>query len=122
MWQQLKTEELAHFCGYEGFLPNFPKTCPKILYDFCQQIFSCKDHEDLFWYYLQGKVFICFYANVGRQCFEIKQRWETFLPGFTGVLFCQDCQGFCPDFQGFCPDFRQIKTFGGAPATRLLYH
>jgi len=74
--------------------PNLPK---KLLFDFCLQIFSNKDHEDLFWSDLDKKVFMCFSAKVGRR-------------------FSHDYQRFCPNFEGFFPDFRQIKSFVGALA------
>ena len=36
------------FGGVEDFCSNFPKLARKVLYAFCPQIFSHKDHEDLF--------------------------------------------------------------------------
>jgi len=36
---------------------------------------------------------------------EVKQRWASFLPGFSGIL---------TGFSGIFPGFQQIKTFGGA--------
>jgi len=35
-----------NFWGCDGYLPEFPQTCPKsFLCDFCLQIFSHKDHQ-----------------------------------------------------------------------------
>jgi len=83
-------------CGCKEFLPEFSQTCPKrSLCEFCLQLFSHKDQEDLFWCDLQKKVFLCFSASVGRHFFNVGHH-------------------FCPEFQGFCSDFRKIKTFGGA--------
>jgi len=47
---------------FSGILPNLPET---FLCDFCIQIFSNKDHENLFWCDLQKQVFVRFSANVG---------------------------------------------------------
>ena len=96
-WLAPKVKEQANFWGFEGFLPEFSQTCPKSFERLCLQIFSLKDHEDLSWEDLQKKVFMCFFANVGRHFMKsIKVRPH----------FCPDFQRFCADFQGFCPDFQ----------------
>jgi len=91
--------------------PNLPE---KFVCDFCLQIFSHKDHEDLFWYDLQKikKVFMCF-------CFSAKVTHHFFKSNNAGRHFFPDFQGFCPCFQGFGQifrDFRQFKTLGGVLA------
>jgi len=73
--------------------PNLPE---KLLCDFCRQIFSHKDHEELVSVLPPKKVFICVSTNVG----TIFGRQAT-----LGAIFC-------PDFQGVFPDFQQIKTLG----------
>jgi len=57
--------EQTKFWGYEGFCPNSPNLPGKFLCDFCLQIFSHRDHEDLFWYYFQKYALMCFSAHVG---------------------------------------------------------
>jgi len=65
--------------------PNLPK---KLLWDFCLQLFSHKDHEDL--------SFVWPPKN-GLHVFSWK-RWAPFLPRFSGIL----------------PGCSRIKTFGSA--------
>ena len=62
------------------------------------QIFSLKDHEDLFWDDLQ-KGFHVFFCKRWTPFYEIKQDWES-----------------------FCPNFQLIKSFRGALAPRLLHY
>ena len=85
---------------FTQIFPNLPK---KFLCNFCRPFFSVT---------FQKMVFTCFPANVGRQFFEVKQRWAPFMPKF--LVFFLDIWGFCSDFQGFCPNFQKIKIFGGA--------
>jgi len=59
-------QEQANFWGCEGFLPEFSQTCQKNFGRLCLQIFSLKDHQNIFWDDLSKKVFMCFSANVGR--------------------------------------------------------
>jgi len=77
------------------------------LCDFCLQIFTHKNHEDLLGHDLQKKVFMCF-------CVFLQT---------LGAIFL-NFQVFCSHFQRFCQDFPQIKTFGVAleppPLTPLL--
>jgi len=53
----------------EGFLPAFPQTCPKsYLCNFYLQLFSHKDHEDIFWCDLRKRsscVFLQTLATLG---------------------------------------------------------
>jgi len=81
----------SKFWGCEGFLLEFPQTCPKVIVQLHLQIFSHKDHEDLF------------------LVWPPKKR--------SSFVFLKNCwRQFCPDFQEFCPDFRQFKSFGAALA------
>jgi len=98
------------FWECEGFLPEFPQTCPKnFLGNFCPLIFSHNDHEDLFWCDLQKKVFMCFSVKLGCHC----------------LMSNNIGRYFYPDFQGFCSDFQRISKTGGAlappPPTPLLF-
>ena len=49
------------FGGAKDFCPNFPKLTRKLLHNFCQQIFSHKDHEYLFLCDLQEKCLHLFF-------------------------------------------------------------
>jgi len=53
------------FVGGEGFLPEFSQTCPKSFGRLCLQIFSLKDHEDLFWDDLQERASCVFLQTLG---------------------------------------------------------
>ena len=97
------------FWGCEGFLPEFPQTCPKKIWaTFCANIFS---QQTLFWNDLQKKVAMWFCKS-----------WAPFFSNQTrfGAIFTQifrDFANVCTDFHGFCPESYQsyqIKTFGGA--------
>jgi len=99
--------------GVQRFLPEFSQTCLKRFRRLCLQIFSLKDHEDLFLGWPPKKVFMCFSANVGRNFMKSNN---------VGRHFCPDFQRFFPDFHAFCPDFQYIKTFRDVLATCILHH
>jgi len=80
--------------------PNLPKN---LLHDFCLQIFSHKNHEDLFLVWLLKKGLHLFSANVAHRFLK------------SNNVGCH----FYPDFQEFCRDFQQMETFGGALAPWL---
>jgi len=92
--------------------PNLPE---KFLSAFYPQLFSHKEHEDLFVMSSPKKVLIVFFS---------KRRAQTTLGAIFARIFkdldfqwfYSDFQRFCPNFQGFCSSFRQFKTFGGALA------
>jgi len=77
-------------CVSQGFLTASSQTCPKrCSCNFYLQLFSNKDHEDLFWCDLQKKVVVCFSANLGRHFLK---------SGNVGCHFYLDFRGFCPIF------------------------
>jgi len=71
----------SKFLGCEGFLPKFSQTCPKSFGRLFLQIFSPKDHEDLFWDDLQKRS-SCFFCKRWAPFHEIKQDWGPFCPDF----------------------------------------
>jgi len=87
--------------------PNLPE---KFLCDVCLQIFSHRDHEDLFLVWPPTERGSCVFLQMLRAIF-----WsQTTL----GAIFARI-------FWDFCPDFWQIKTFGGALShlhPHLLHH
>jgi len=100
-----------HWCrsrkilGCEEFCPNFSKLARKVFCaTFAYKFSSTKITKTYFWCNLQKKVFMCFYANLGRH----------FLKSYNIG------HHFYPHFQGFCQDFQQIKTIGGALTTPAL--
>jgi len=77
----------SKFLDCAVFLSEFPQTCPKVLCNFCLQIFSHKDHEDLFLVWpLRNSVFICFSEKPWASFFEVTQRWAPYLPRFSRIL------------------------------------
>jgi len=60
------------FWGCEGFLPDFSQTCLKSFGRLCLQMFSLKDHEDLFWDDLQKGLHVSF-CKRWVPFYEIKQ-------------------------------------------------
>jgi len=87
------------FLGFEGFLPEFSQTCPKSFGRLCPQIFSLKDHEDLFWDDLRKRVFMCFSANIGHHFMKSIKVRAPFLSGFSEILprFSRILPGFSID-------------------------
>jgi len=81
-----------------------PNLHERFLSDFCLQIFSHKDYEDVFWYDLQTKVFICVFCKRCAPFFEIKQYWASFLPGVSEIL---------PKFSEILPFFLTNQNFWG---------
>jgi len=73
------------FGDAKDFCPNLPKLAWKVLCDFCLQIFSHKDHDDLFWCDLLKRGLYVFRKRWASFC-EVKQRWAPFLPGFSEIL------------------------------------
>jgi len=68
------------FVACEGFcLKSF-------LCNFCLQIFSHKDHEDLFLVKPPKKGLYVFLCKPWAPFFEVKQPWAPFLPGFSILL------------------------------------
>ena len=101
---------VGKFLGCEGFLPEFSQTCPKRFGRLCLQIFSLKDHEDLFWDDLQ-KVFMRFSANFRRRLMKSNKVGSHFFPVF---------RGFAQIFKDFARIFNKSKLFALTP--RLLHH
>jgi len=63
--------------------PNLPE---KFFVQFCQQIFSHKDHEGLFLVWSPKKGLHVFFHKLWVWFLEVKQRWAPFIPGFSGIL------------------------------------
>jgi len=92
-------QEQANFWGCEGFLPE------KFLCDFCLQFFSHKDHENLFIVSPSiKKFFMCFFANVGRDCFKRQTTLDT--------IFARIFRDFVQIFRDFARIFDKSKFFG----------
>jgi len=89
--------------GAKDFCPNFLKIAEKFLCDFCLQILFYKDREDLFWYDLQEKAFVCFSANIGRDFLKSNN---------VGRLFCRFSENL-PRFSGILPGFLTNRNFWG---------
>jgi len=101
---------------FAQIFPNLPK---KFLCNFFRPFFSVT---------FQKMVFTCFFANVGGEFFEVKQRWAALLPKFSGIFsrnlgilfgfsgILPKFSRICPNFRRFCPNFQQINFFGGALA------
>jgi len=70
----------------------------------CLQIFSHKNHENIFWYDLKKGLHVIS-ANVERHFLKSKTFRRHICPDFPEL---------CSDFQRFCSDFRQIKISGSA--------
>jgi len=95
--------------GVRRILPEFPQTCPKsFLCNFCLQIFSHKNHEDLFLVWPPKNCLHVFLCKPWASYFEIKQRWAPFLPGFSE-------RHFYPDFLfvKLLPRFSANQNFWG---------
>jgi len=71
----------SKFLGCEGFLPKFSRTCPKSFGWLCLQIFSIKDHEDLFWDDLQKGLRVLL-QTLGAILWN-QTRLGAILPGFS---------------------------------------
>jgi len=89
-----------------GGRKDFARISPNLPEKFFCAIFASKFSptkimKTSFWCNLQKKVFMYFYANLGRH-FMKSNNVERY---------------FYPDFQGFCPDFQLINTYGVALAT-----
>jgi len=68
--------------GAKNFCPNFPKLARKVFVRLCLQIFSHKDHEDLFRYELQKKFSCVFQQTLGAIFAQIFDKSKLF-----GVCF-----------------------------------
>jgi len=85
--------------GCEEFLPDIHQTYPKSLCAFFPQIFSHKEHEDLFLVRPPKEVLTVFFRKRWAPLFEVKQSWAPFLPEFSGIL---------PRFSEVLPKFSEI--------------
>jgi len=99
--------------GAKDFCPNFLKIAEKFLCDFCQQILFYKDREDLFWYDLQEKAFVCFSANIGRDFLKSNN---------VGRLFCTVFGEFAQIFRDFTRIFNKSKLLGLSLHSSFLHH
>ena len=95
------------FGGAKDFCPYFPKLAEKLLCDFYLQIFSHRDHEDLFWCDLQKKGFhLFFFCKRWEPFFDVKQRWEPFPLRFLEILLRN--LEILPRFSEILPKFWRI--------------
>ena len=85
------------FWGAKDFGRNFTKRVRKNIGSLFVRTFS---HEDRFW---MKKSFHVILHTLGANFFKIKQRWEPFLPRFSGILqrFSQILRRFTQIFVGF---------------------
>jgi len=74
----------SKFLGLRRIFAQFFQICLTRFGRLCLQIFSLKDHEDLFWDDLQKglHVFFCKNTILWAPFYEIKQDWEPFCPDF----------------------------------------
>jgi len=104
--------------GCEGFLPEFPQTCPKEFWaTFSGNNFSWR----LFLGWPPKNALLVILHMLGVISFKSKHVGRHFCPFLEGFCkgfhrFCPNFCGFFSNFQGFCPAFPPIKTFGGALA------
>ena len=89
------------FGSEKDFCPNSPSLPEKSYVQFCLQIFSNKDHEDIFWCDLQKMVFVCFCANFGYHFLKSNNAGRHLYP----------------DFQMFFSDFHKNQNFYGCACT-----
>ena len=93
----------------KDFFPNFPKLPRKLFCATFSYKLSPQRSLRLFLVWPPKKVFMCFYANLGRRFLKSSNVGHHFYA----------------DYQGCCQNFQQIKTFGCAlasPATNLQHH
>jgi len=69
----------------EGFLPEFSQTCLKSFVGLCLQNFSHKIMKTFFGMTSERGLRV-FFWKCWVSFFEIKQRWEQFLPKFSAIL------------------------------------
>jgi len=99
--------------------PNLPE---KFLFNFCLQIFSHKDHENLFlvWFSKKKRAFMCFSAQVGRyflKSSDVECHFSqilSILPRFSEIL--SKCSGILPEFSEIFPRFSTNENFWGWPS------
>jgi len=92
------------------FARMFPNLPEKVLRDFCLQIFSHKDHEDLFLVLPPKKVFMCFSAKVERHFLKSSK---------VGRHFCPDFRDFVQIFKDSTRIFDKSKLLGVVPLPGL---
>jgi len=103
--QRHRCSRRQKFRGAKVFSRNSPNLPEKFLCDFCPQILSHKDHEDLLLVWPPRKGLHVLLWKRWAPFFEIKQRWRH---------FCPDFQGFCPNFQRFARIFDKSNFWGSA--------
>jgi len=109
------------FEGAKDFCPISPNLPEKFLCDFCLQIFSHRDHDDLLLVWPPEKGLYSFFCKRLAPCFKVKQCSTPILSRFSGILkrylgILLEFQGVCQNFQGFCPYLWQINSFAGTLA------
>ena len=108
-----------NFWGCDGYLPEFPQTCPKsFLCDFCLQIFSHKDHQvhflalfvflqtygAVFWSQTTLGPFLTKFSRIFIRSLEI-------LLGTSGILH-RFSEFFSQNFKDFAQIFDKSKLLG----------
>jgi len=87
-----------------GFLPEFPQTCPKrFCATFAYKFSPTQIMKDSFGMTSRKKSLHVFLYKLWAPFFEMKQHWAP---------FCSYFNGFCPTFQGFFPDFNKSTSLG----------
>jgi len=98
------------FWGCEGFLPEFPQTCPKKIWaTFCANIFSQADLI-LEWSPKKGRHVIL--QKLGAIFFKSNQVWRHFYPDFQG--FCKRLYRFPWILPGILPILPNQNFWGCA--------
>jgi len=80
---------------------------------FAYKFYSTKDCEDLFWYDLQEKAFMCFSANIGRDFLK----WNN-----VGRLFCPVFGEFAQIFRDFTRIFSKSKLLWLSLHPSFIHH
>ena len=73
------------FRDAKDFCPNFPKLSRKVFVRLSRQIFSHKDHEDLFWYDVQKRLSCVFLQTLGA-IFENKATLDAIFARISKML------------------------------------
>jgi len=105
-WNKTRANNLV---GGEGFLPDFPQTCPKSFSLLLPTNFLRKDHQDFF---------VCdFQKKKGLHLFFCK-RWAPFFEVKQGRAPCFPCfSRISPGFSGIMPGFLTYQNFWGCACT-----
>ena len=126
-WRRHMCRRKQIFEGAKDFCPISPNLPEKFLCDFCLQIFSHRDHDDLLLVWPPEKGLYSFFCKRLAPCFKVKQCSTPILSRFSGILkrylgILLEFQGVCQNFQGFCPYLWQILRVRLHPLHPLRLH